>query len=154
MIFEIESIVAVHPVQDLALVRVSTKAIDPAGADLPPAVKLAGPETAPGEHLYAIGYPFTDNENVTPPEVIRAIYEDIFKVKRLQPGQFNSMFDEYGVFSHDCSTLGGNSGSGIVDLASNRIIGVHYKGKYRQANYAVAIWLLKDDDLFKDRVSF
>ena len=82
--------------------------------------------------------------------MIRAIFDDIFQVKRLQPGQFNSMFAEYGVFSHDCSTLGGNSGSGIVDVASNLIIGVHYKGKYRQANYAVAMWLLSGDDLFRD----
>ena len=149
-IFAIQSVAGVHPAQDIALLRVATQAAEPAGASLPAPVGLAGPGVSRGTDLYAVGYPYVDNENATPTEVIRAIFDDIFQVKRLQPGQFNSMFAEYGVFSHDCSTLGGNSGSGIVDVASNLIIGVHYKGKYRQANYAVAMWLLSGDDLFRD----
>ena len=148
--FEIRSVIGVHPVQDIALLRVATQAMEPAGASLPAPVELAGRGVSPGTDLYAVGYPYMDNENAAPTEVIRAIFNDIFQVKRLQPGQFNSMFDEYGVFSHDCSTLGGNSGSGIVDVATNLIVGVHYKGKYRQANFAVAMWLLDGDDLFKD----
>jgi glutamyl endopeptidase len=150
-IFAIQSVVGVHLLQDVALLRVARQAIEPAGASLPTPVALAGPGVAPGTDLYAVGYPYVDKENATPPELIRAIFHDIFQVKRLQPGQFQSMFPKYGVFSHDCSTLGGNSGSGIVDVVSNLIVGIHYKGKYRQANFAVAMWLLHDDDLFKDR---
>jgi hypothetical protein len=33
----------------------------------------------------------------------------------------------------------------------NRVIGIHYKGRYRQNNYALALWLLKDDPFFAGR---
>jgi glutamyl endopeptidase len=143
--FPVVEIVAVHPKLDIALLRI-------AGATPPQPIKLAGsaPDTSNTLEIYAVGYPWTDNdpENKTPPEVIEAIYGDIFQVKRLQPGEFNSMFAAYGAFSHDCSTLGGNSGSCIVDLKNNKVIGIHFKGSYRQANYAIALWMLKDDPMF------
>jgi glutamyl endopeptidase len=152
-VFKIREVVGVHSRQDMALVRVARQATEPEGAPLPDPMKLASstPNTNTGLDLYAIGYPWTDNENVTPPAVIEAIYDGIFQVKRLQPGEFHSTFDAYGVFSHDCSTLGGNSGSCIIDLKTDRTIGLHYKGKYRQANYAVALWQMKDDALFRER---
>ena len=38
---------------------------------------------------------------------------------------------------HDCSTLGGNSGSAVVELDSGRVAGIHFKGGLRR-NYAIA----------------
>ena len=154
-IFRITKVAAVHPREftDLALLEVEQQAIEPGGAPLPAPVKLSStaPKMNSNLQLYAIGYPYTDNGDSTPPEVIEAIYENIFQVKRLQPGEFGSMLDQYSAFSHDCSTLGGNSGSLIMDLARNQVIGLHFKGKYRQANYAVALWLMKSDELFQGR---
>jgi len=152
-VFAITEVVDVHPKLDIALVRIDKKAIEPAGALPPPPVQLAsqGPDTSQRLDLYAVGYPWTDNENVTPPAVLDAIYEGILKVKRLQPGEFGAMFEGYNAFSHDCSTLGGNSGSCIVDIQTNRVIGLHFQGKYRQANYAIALWELKCDRLFTNR---
>jgi hypothetical protein len=138
----------------LALLRVALRAIDPAGAPLPLPVTLASAEPATGAELdlYAVGYPWLDNEDLTPPAVIDSIFGGIFQVKRLQPGRFKEPFyDGHFAFSHDCSTLGGNSGSCIVDLNVNRVIGIHYKGRYRQNNYALALWLLKDDPFFAGR---
>jgi glutamyl endopeptidase len=154
-VFRITEVVAVHPLEycDLALLAVEREAIEPIGATLSSPVCLASqaPKIDARLDLDAIGYPFADNGNVTPPEVIQSIYEGIFQVKRLQPGELNAMFDAYDAFSHDCSTLGGNSGSLVVDLASNQVIGLHFKGAYRRANYAVALWKLKDDPLFQGR---
>jgi hypothetical protein len=152
-VFAVREVVGVHPVLDLALLRVSRQAMEPAGAPLPSPLTLASaePDTADGLDLYAVGYPWLDSDGQTPPHVIEAIFEGILQVKRLQPGVFTSPWYEYAAFAHDCSTLGGNSGSCIVDLSLDRVIGIHFKGSYRQANYALALWMLKDDPLFAGR---
>jgi hypothetical protein len=43
--------------------------------------------------------------------------------------------------------LGGNSGSCVVDLETNQVIGLHFAGQYMQYNEAVALWRLADDPL-------
>lgn len=152
-VFNITEVVGVHPTQDLALLRVTKKAVGLPGAPLPPPVTISSdsPNTDGDLDLYLVGYPWTDNEGITPAPVIQEIFDNVFQVKRLQPGEFGAMFEEYGVFSHDCSTLGGNSGSYIVDLDTDLVIGIHYRGKYREANYAVALWKLQNDNLFVGR---
>ena len=74
---------------------------------------------------------------------------DDFDVKRLQPGQHDRVLDGASALEHDCSTLGGNSGSPLVDLETNLVIGLHFGGTTRWANYAVALWKLVDDPLLK-----
>jgi V8-like Glu-specific endopeptidase len=41
------------------------------------------------------------------------------------------------LLAHDCSTLGGNSGSPVIELASGRVAGLHFGGQFREANLAV-----------------
>ena len=41
---------------------------------------------------------------------------------------------------HDCSTLGGNSGSAVFDLESNRVIGIHFAGQFQEQNFAWPMW--------------
>ena len=53
------------------------------------------------------------------------------------------------LFKHDCSTLGGNSGSSVIDLETNQVIGLHFGGRYLQGNSAVALWELTNDRLLK-----
>jgi hypothetical protein len=136
---------------DLALLRVEQFSFDPAGEPLPGPVRLATQEPAksavgPGagnghpNDLYLIGYPWTDNDNLTPPAVLAETFGGIVKVKRLQPGEYGADFPNYLSFSHDSSTLGGNSGSFVADLSSNTIIGLHFRGRYKQNNYALQLW--------------
>jgi endonuclease G len=40
-------------------------------------------------------------------------------------------------FDHDCSTLGGNSGSPIVSLKTGYVVGVHREGFFLERNVAV-----------------
>lgn len=140
---------------DLALLRVDARSFEPTGERLPAPVRLSrqaplssaasGTESSSKE-IYLIGYPWTDNEGLTPPTVLAEIFGGIVKMKRLQPGEYGANFATALSFSHDSSTLGGNSGSFVADLSSGLIIGLHFRGKYRQANYALQLWALQNVD--------
>jgi hypothetical protein len=77
------------------------------------------------------------------------IFEDIFNVKRLQPGELREFRSNNNSVLHDCSTLGGNSGSPVIDLETNLVLGLHFGGRYLEVNQAVALWQLTDDPLLK-----
>jgi endonuclease G len=49
------------------------------------------------------------------------------------------------VLAHDCSTLGGNSGSAVLDITTGDVVGLHFAGEYLTANYAVPAWELAAD---------
>lgn len=90
--------------------------------------------TDDGAYLAVIGYPAFDSRNGIQP--MNRIFNNIYDVKRLQPGM--RMFADTSLtFRHDCSTLGGNSGSPVVDIESGKVAGLHFAGRYRKANYAV-----------------
>jgi phosphatidylserine/phosphatidylglycerophosphate/cardiolipin synthase-like enzyme len=42
-----------------------------------------------------------------------------------------------GQTTHDCTTLGGNSGSVLVDMLTGKVVGLHFAGIYKEANLAV-----------------
>lgn len=146
---------------DLALLRVEPLAFDPPGARLPDPVRLAknepamtlvaGDPAAGAKDIYLIGYPWTDNDGLTPPATLAAIFGGITKMKRLQPGEYGANFASHIAFSHDSSTLGGNSGSFVVDLSANLVIGLHFRGKYKLNNYALQLWKLQDVPGVKDK---
>ena len=47
--------------------------------------------------------------------------------------------------THDASTLGGNSGSAIIDVDSGEVVALHFAGEYLKANYAVPMYELARD---------
>ncbi len=141
----VTEILGVHQEVDLAVLRVQGAPVSP----LP--VARDGGAVQAGREVYVVGYPTADTFAVA--EVIRKIFADIYGVKRLQPGALMSGV-EGKLFRHDCSTLGGNSGSCVVDLESNRVVGVHFRGRFREANSAVALAPMADDPLVKENVSF
>ena len=76
-------------------------------------------------------------------------------VKRLQPGRAVTYSAKFSALEHDCSTLGGNSGSPVVDLETHEVIGLHFGGRYGVGNYAVPLWMLTADPLLaKGEVNF
>lgn len=143
--FPITEIVGVHDDVDLALLRVDGPGLSPLPVDGDPSL------VTPEREVYVVGYPTADSLN--DPEVMRAIFSNIYGVKRLQPGALMGGL-EGKLFRHDCSTLGGNSGSCVVDLQSGRVIGLHFKGTYRVANVAVALGAVATDPLVKANVAF
>ncbi len=82
-----------------------------------------------------IGYPDHDSRNNA--FVMEKIFKGIYQVKRLSPGRVSGVHPNGHILMHDCTTLGGNSGSVVFDLESGQAIGLHYSGAFMQNNYAV-----------------
>jgi len=95
---------------------------------------ILGGREEPETFVATIGYPAWDGHR-NEPEQMRRVFNDIYNVKRLQPGQLR--FQREFWVTHDCSTLGGNSGSAVIDLESGKASALHFGGRYREANYAV-----------------
>jgi hypothetical protein len=152
--FALTSIIGIHSTFDLALFK--AEPVSSTGASLPQplAVSSRQPANLLGGTVYCVGYPAWDGRR-NDPEVMRKIFSNIFNVKRFQPGKVMSYSNAKKILTHDCSTLGGNSGSCVVDLESNQVIGLHFGGRYLQGNSAVALWELTNDRLLRrGRVNF
>jgi hypothetical protein len=154
----IDGVIGIHPALDLALLRVTP--LNAGHRMLKPLTVMSrDPGPLEGRNLYVLGYPAPDYRNDT--AVQRSIFGDRYFVKRLQPGAAmappadaiipmgpcSSGAEADDVMFHDASTLGGNSGSCVVDLDTNQVIGLHFAGMYMQYNEALALWRLADDPL-------
>lgn len=102
-------------------------------------IPLAESSEPQGEYISVIGYPARDDRR-NDPDAARTIFKDIYEKKRLAPGkvQVGNQSDSL-VLRHDCSTLGGNSGSVVFDVTSGKAIGLHFGGRFELSNYAVRI---------------
>jgi endonuclease G len=124
--------IAREPEPDFALLRVAR------AADAPKLALLGGGPT-PAAHtpVAVVGYPAADgtrNDRAIMDRIFRGIYE----VKRLAPGYVSETLDGNLVFLSDYSSLGGNSGSPVVALDDDKVLGLHFAGKFMENNYAVA----------------
>lgn len=148
--FEIVGVVGIHDAVDLALLRLAAKP-SPGSRPNPLPEPVIVASQSPGAPLrsrpvYIVGYPMTENV-WSDPLLRQLIFNNIYWVKRLQPGRLIEHVSAATVVEHDCSTLGGNSGSPVIDLASQQVVGLHFSGAYMQKNSAVALWPLRNDPL-------
>lgn len=96
-----------------------------------------------------IGYPAFDSFEDLVQQI--QIFRSVFDKKRLQPGRLKGMqpAESFGrsvqALAHDCTTLGGNSGSAVIDVDTGKVVGIHFSGQPLIANYAVPMWALADD---------
>lgn len=130
--FAITRVLHIEPYSgpDVALLEVNWGG----SADHPSPVPLSADPPAAGADVAIIGYPAFDSFS-TDPALMERIFGGIYDVKRLAPGRvLSSTADD---LRYDCTTLGGNSGSVVLDLGSGRAVGLHYAGTYQEANYAV-----------------
>ena len=117
---------------DVALLRLVP---DP---QLPPPIPVSADPPKPGARLAVVGYPAYDPRyGVDALEAARSIFGSIYDVKRLSPGEVMEVPANAWYFTHDATTLGGNSGSVVLDLSSGMAIGMHFRGEFRTSNYAV-----------------
>lgn len=143
-LFRLSQVVMVHPYWDCALLQVENI------TGPHPILKLQAdePETIAGRAVAIIGYPAFDPRNDV--DLQRRIFR-IFERKRLQPGELTgyesipSFEQTVDALTHDISTLGGNSGSAVIDLETGDVLGLHFAGVRRRANYAVPGWELARD---------
>lgn len=151
--FKVLEIVGIHDEHDLAVLRVEQVSGAAALPD-PLPVSAAAPATLERRQVYVVGYPAWDGRR-NDPEPMRRIFSEIYNVKRLQPGEISGELDGAFEISHDCSTLGGNSGSPVIDLQTHRVLGLHFGGRFMQKNRAVPLWRLQNDPLVKQaRLNF
>ncbi|HEX6577191.1 MAG TPA: serine protease [Jiangellaceae bacterium] len=146
--FAVTDVIGIHEDEDvdLALLRVAVTGTGDAALPQPLRIAAAEPDDLVGRPVYVVGYPAWDGRR-NEPEPMRRIFMDVYNVKRLQPGVTVVSQTPESVLRHDCSTLGGNSGSPVFDLASHTVVGLHFGGRYGVGNYAVPMWRLVDDAL-------
>ena len=91
--------------------------------DLPAPLALSEEDGLEDQIVGAIGYAAWDGDR-NDREVMDRIFDGVYEVKRLHPGEIMSV--QEGYLNHDCSTLGGNSGSAILDFQTGQAVALHY----------------------------
>lgn len=112
---------------------------------------LAGsaPPALDGRLAAVVGYPAIDEGSDLVQQL--QIFRGVFFKKRLMPGRLTgfrqapSLGRTVNALAHDCTTLGGNSGSALVDVGAASVVGLHFAGEYLVSNYAVPSWELAAD---------
>jgi hypothetical protein len=123
---------------DIAFVRVERRTD---GLALP-FIPLANANALDDALVCVIGYPARAPRGVIPDQdLMEQLYRGRFDVKRAAPGY--SMGTQNGLSAHDCTTLGGNSGSVVLDFRG-QAVGLHFAGRYQEANYAVPALVLSE----------
>ena len=117
---------------DLALLRLS-----PGSGGLPPPIPFADVPLDWGRDIAVVGYPAEDPLGAPSAEVARRLFGGIYGVKRFSPGRISTTPAGAWAFSHDATTLGGSSGSVVIDLETGGAVGVHFAGTLERANFAV-----------------
>jgi endonuclease G len=117
---------------DIAFMRVAPRDLD--DRDLPSPLKLFPEDGVTDQVVGAVGYAAWDGDR-NDREVMDRIFDNVYEVKRLHPGEIMGVHEAY--LNHDCSTLGGNSGSVVLDFETGNAVALHYAGRYERQNYAV-----------------
>ncbi|MDB5144522.1 MAG: Glutamate synthase large chain [Mucilaginibacter sp.] len=157
-----------HDAYDLGLLYLPKKD----QADTPEVLRIAGALNASVDHLQIglVGHPSFNSDKDPFPKVFG--FGDQFGVKRFSPGYVRQMERrewrnaQKEVLLHDATTLSGSSGSCILDTLTKKVVGLHFGGWPNQpksmrvhdrdilattfeANGAVPLWVLAEDDMLK-----
>ena len=142
---EISEVVLIHSFWDMALLRVAN--LTP--SIVPLKLSITSPEELTDKDIAVVGYPAFDYRNDA--AIQQQVFNGKYGVKRLQPGKarpiqrITSFENEVDAMTHDSSTLGGNSGSALIEVATGQVVGLHFAGEYLKANYAVPMCELARD---------
>lgn len=149
----VSDVVMIHPYWDMALLKVENL---PAKSKLTLSIK--SPTDLFNRNVVVVGYPARDDRNDL--DLQDKIFERKYWVKRLQPGvireraKYQSFETLVNALTHDASTLGGNSGSAVIDVDSGEVVALHFAGEYLKANYAVPMYELARDDRVAKLLNF
>ncbi|MEO8703779.1 MAG: serine protease [Kofleriaceae bacterium] len=141
----VRDVVMIHPYWDMALLRVDGLAPDRA----PLTLSVKAPEDLDDNEIAVVGYPARDGRNDL--GVQDTVFGKTYFVKRFQPGKIRkrasivSFETKVDAMVHDASTLGGNSGSAVIEIATGHVVGLHFAGVYLKANYCVPMYELARD---------
>lgn len=129
---------------DVAFLRVQQT-----GPGFPSPIPLAA-KPIEDDFLAVIGYPARDSR-IPDQDLMEQIFGNLYDKKRLAPGRLTRIDDT--VIEHDCTTLGGNSGSVVMSLTTGKAVGLHFAGRFLEANFAVSTDVVKQrlDGILKQR---
>lgn len=117
---------------DIAFMRVARRS-DGSRRDR---IELADHDAGMGVDVAVIGYPGRASVALIPDQArMDLLFGGAYGVKRIAPGRTGK--PNQGALTHDCSTLGGNSGSVVLGLNDGKAVALHYAGAYLLENYAV-----------------
>lgn len=114
-----------HRFMDMALLEIGYR------EDLPKPMKICAEyEQDAGTGIFLIGFPNQQKAPLNAGTVYRDFFENFMGYKKVAPGNIITAFDSWpGRFSHDASTLRGNSGSMVVAIGNESCaMGLHYGG--------------------------
>ena len=149
----VRAVEMIHPYWDMALLRV-----DDLPTDRMLRLSVKSPEELLDHNVVVIGYPARDERNDI--ALQDRIFNRTYNVKRLQPGviraraKIQSFENTVNALTHDASTLGGNSGSAVIEVESGEVVALHFAGEYLKANYAVPMHELARDSRVASRLNF
>ena len=141
----VRRVVMIHPYWDMAILEVENL---PSGHK-PLTLSVLDISELDRHEIAVIGYPAFDPRNDAAEQ--DELFDQTYGVKRLQPGQLHRRGDtaSFGKMVsaavHDCSTLGGNSGSAVLDLGTGDVVALHFGGRYQDKNFAVPTFELARD---------
>lgn len=131
-IIEVVYIEPSGPGPDIAFIRVERHS----DGTTPKFINIASADLDPGQDVVVIGYPARAPASTIPDQQrMDRLYGGVYDVKRAAPGKVDD--PSRGWMTHDCTTLGGNSGSVILDMATGKACALHFAGLYLVENYAV-----------------
>ena len=148
--FRISKVLMIHPYWDMALLSID----GPVAQRRPLMLSVEAPENLLDRKIAVIGYPAFDHRNNV--DVQREVFKNRFSVKRMQPGLLRTRADllSFGktvsTITHDSSTLGGNSGSAVIDASTGKVVALHFAGIYLKENYGVSAADLAKDPRIVD----
>ncbi len=142
----VQKVLMIHPHWDMAIVEV--RGLHPKHPKLK--LNVETPESLVDRDIAVIGYPAQDPRNDFALQM--QIFRKQFNIKRMQPGKLKAREQITDGFknlvlplTHDASTLGGNSGSAVIDAETGEVVGLHFSGRYLKANYCVPTYELARD---------
>ena len=138
-------VLAQSPLSGISLLRLG----DDLAPDRVAALSMKFPGTLTGAEICVVGYSSNDVRN--DPDTVEELFGSVFNVKRLSPGKVIEV--DYSTkdgaartqLLHDATTLGGASGSPLIEVETGEVVGLHYAGQYRVSNYALSITSLEED---------
>jgi len=139
--FKVDEVLYIEPESgpnDIAFLKVRRRA----NGVVPKSIPVAKNDVGAERLVCAIGYPARASRRVIPDQqLMNDLYLGKFDIKRAAPGFTMPMAG--GTTRHDCTTLGGNSGSVVIDLQTKEAVGLHFAGLYQETNFAVRASVLR-----------
>ena len=140
--FAVKEVLYIEPESgpnDIAFLKVERRT----DGSKPDRVAIAPNDVGDNVPVFVVGYPARAPKSVIPDQALmKELYLDRYDVKRAAPGY--TMATKDGTSRHDCTTLGGNSGSVVIDLKTGKAVGLHFAGLYQETNYAVRASVLTE----------